>query len=110
MTCKDCVHYGPCGKFFGFHFSEKAEDLCPHFKPKSRFVELPCEVGSTVYFIETHCNKPSLIVSLVVYQIEIDRDGIWVRADDGLFHLVRRHTDYYYSREDAEKALAERRK
>jgi hypothetical protein len=28
--------------------------VCNHFKPKSRFVELPCEVGQTVYVIDDY--------------------------------------------------------
>lgn len=109
MTCEKCIHSCVCETYVTYGGEWRAEK-CDDFKPKSRFVELPCEVGQTVYFIKTHFGKPDSIVSLVVYQIEIDRDGIWVRADDGPFHLVRRHTDYYYSREEAEKALAERSK
>lgn len=44
MTCKDCVHYEVCRSSDNEPFDE-----CNHFKPKSRFVELPCEVGQTVY-------------------------------------------------------------
>lgn len=53
--CKDCVHYEVCMDYTTLSESEvaqnfdKTELLCDHFKPKSRFVELPCEVGQTVY-------------------------------------------------------------
>ena len=47
MTCKECLCKDVC------FYIRNAEDViaeinplaCDHFKPKSRFVELPCEVG-----------------------------------------------------------------
>lgn len=44
-SCKDCLHVDVC----------KSKDIfgdmpvCSHFKERSRFVELPCKVGDTVY-------------------------------------------------------------
>ncbi len=58
MTCKECIHYYACSAKGGL-FNEKDESkemLCNHFKPKSRFVELPCEVGQTVYKIVCYTN------------------------------------------------------
>lgn len=53
MTCKDCVHYEVCGKGVdGAMDSDQMifESRCPReefdctdYKPKSRFVELPCD-------------------------------------------------------------------
>ena len=60
MTCKDCVHYEVCLNEWSYriidfqskiNYIESVETKCHHFKPQSRFVELPCEVGSTVYVI-----------------------------------------------------------
>lgn len=36
-SCKDCVHYEVCV----FHTKGNENEKCCHFKPKSRFVELP---------------------------------------------------------------------
>ena len=51
MTCQDCVHYEVCGKCAvegmdsdQYHFESRCPRVefdCNHFKPKSRFVELP---------------------------------------------------------------------
>lgn len=41
MTCKDCVHHDIC--------ECAGRDICEDFKDKSRFIELPCKVGDTVY-------------------------------------------------------------
>lgn len=44
MTCKDCLHYMPCG---GASWEKVAD--CPEFTPRNEWVHLPCEIGSTVY-------------------------------------------------------------
>lgn len=74
MTCKDCIHYDVCGGYTlsdldcdVFHYAREGrtdeipdiEERCSGFKDKSRFVELPCKVGSTIYRIDErskHCS------------------------------------------------------
>ena len=61
MTCKDCIHYEVCREYdraFWGHTSNKHSDLinakpedCPYFKDRSRFVELPCKHGDTLFRI-----------------------------------------------------------
>lgn len=46
-TCKDCLCFGMC-----LLSSEKA-GVCEEFKDRSKFIELPCKVGDTVYFYDT---------------------------------------------------------
>lgn len=46
-TCKDCLHIGICPNLN----HETVADKCPDFKDRSRFVELPCKVGDTVYAV-----------------------------------------------------------
>ena len=46
-TCKDCLHIGICPNLN----HETVADKCPDFKDRSRFVELPCKVGDTVYVL-----------------------------------------------------------
>ena len=53
VTCKDCLHVEVC-RIFGI-------DPCPHFKNRSRFVELP-DIGdydtvSTIDEAIDHCYK-----------------------------------------------------
>ena len=48
MTCKDCIHYRVC-------YYHDFED-CEHFKCKSEFVNIPCNIGSTVYFVDVEFN------------------------------------------------------
>lgn len=56
MTCKDCYHYS-CHKHWYDGFEDfdsrfnatNVEILCPEFKDKSKIIELPCNLGDTVY-------------------------------------------------------------
>lgn len=57
MTCKDCLHYEACDLNDSLMMNESHSHLmpcdhCPTFKDRSRFVELPCKPGDTVYEIE----------------------------------------------------------
>lgn len=54
MTCKDCIHYDMCERL---NFSETIDD-CEFFKNKSRFIELPCKVGDTVFELIQKCDPP----------------------------------------------------
>lgn len=52
MTCKDCIHYDVCE---GWQVDQRGEDLangCTDFKDKSKYIELPCNIGNKVYIID----------------------------------------------------------
>ena len=58
MTCNDCIHFDLCipvySKIFGKGNGLDAEaetDGCGYFKDRSRFVELPCKLGDTIYTV-----------------------------------------------------------
>lgn len=60
MTCKDCIHYDLCRSCSriqlgwhgnSVHYVENIEEICKDFKDRSRFVELPCKAGTTVYTV-----------------------------------------------------------
>lgn len=56
-TCKECLHYVVCkpvadtGKFALDTERPDQSERCPMFADKSRFVELPCKRGDTVYAV-----------------------------------------------------------
>lgn len=51
-TCKDCIHYAVCGKKPPEDTVFSAEQYCPNvFKDKSLVLDLPCEIGRTVFII-----------------------------------------------------------
>ena len=115
MTCKDCVHYEVCAEqdaMLGENTIDEivgVENHCELFKPKSRFVELPCEVGQTVYVLEPEkywddgewvdVLSTEKVSSVCVYG---EYDTIIFAEDFG--------KTVFLSREEAEKALAERSK
>ena len=62
MTCKDCLHYEACKeKFAGLYeimveepkkhleLDPNVEKRCLHFNDRSKWVQLPCKFGDTVY-------------------------------------------------------------
>lgn len=46
-SCKDCLHNKVCINFSSYNDDLKM--VCPEFKDRSRFVELPCKIGDMVY-------------------------------------------------------------
>lgn len=47
--CKDCVHYEPCLEYGNILDPIHGGLICDDFKDRSKFVELPCKIGDTVY-------------------------------------------------------------
>ena len=104
MTCQDCLFYelcNICNDFdeYGYPFKYNRCELeeCECFKDKSRFVELPCKVGDTVYQVDSE-----RIYESTVKRIIYDTDGI-------AFDERAIGESVFLTREEAEKALAERR-
>ncbi len=62
MTCKDCVHYDVClSSYIRKEYPTEVgyceeNEICHLFKDKSKFIELPCKVGDTVYVIPSKVN------------------------------------------------------
>lgn len=51
-SCKECIHFDRCKGLYKFDRLQKAVSKgCSYFKDHSRFVELPCKIGDTVYSI-----------------------------------------------------------
>jgi hypothetical protein len=84
-------------------------------RPKGRWIELPCEIGDTVYFIDSP-------IPAVVDGIRIVEDGIivdWVQYDKsyeltevwdyGGFDATDIGETVFFTAEEAEKALADMR-
>ena len=87
-TCAECVHVDVCHEFVkelaaarGLKLGSVEEisailqsDDCEQFKDRSRFVELPCKVGDTVYFNNVHLRYAKVI-------------AIYIDASGGMFDL-----------------------
>lgn len=74
MTCQDCVHYEVCEVTYpDLDLPFVNLEKCRLFKDKSKFIELPCEVGDTVYVICGFVSEYK--VQQIIY------DGIFLWAD-----------------------------
>lgn len=113
MTCNDCIHYEVC-KVHGMKVDDTnfRKEFCGCFKDKSRFVELPCNVGDTVYFI-TDRNKGYKKFEII--ETTVTKVG---RKGSGAFFQMRINSTYetavsalgknvFATREEAEKKLQE---
>lgn len=91
VSCKDCLSYEVCKHrdVFG------DMPICEHFKDRTRFVELPCKVGDTIYSIKNHH----------INECEV----AWIRIDTRISITIRLMTkDYIFydvSRKDFGKTV-----
>ena len=111
MTCKDCIHYEACHDMYyeehaTRHFDPEkhnAEKECGYFKDRSRFVELPCKVGDTVYIALNGYG----VLKDTVKEFRITSRRIWIRPEEfGMDCLLENMA--FLTREAAEQALKER--
>ena len=112
-TCKDCVHFDVCCSYLStaynkcklatpdFKLLKNIEcDECQHFKDRSRFVELPCKLGDTVYYF----NSAGKIFSQRVSSFIVNYVGILVDSDV-MFDSHLMGDRFFSTREEAERAL-----
>lgn len=108
--CKDCIHYELCGVF-----DYISPDECGFYTDRSRFVELPCKVGDTLYTLVTGSRIREWIVTDITFssysivEMVITADS---KDNDGTDHMkfgkhYLNHT-VFLSRAAAEQALKER--
>lgn len=97
VNCKECLHLDVC----------KSRDVfgdmsaCEHFKDRSRFVELPCKVGDTVFVVNGFKEIEEFEVDYYVVEKNVISVGM---VDDGEYEVET----VFLTREEAERALKER--
>lgn len=104
-TCKECLHVEAC--------LESDKDLiCRDYKDRSRFVELPCKVGDTVYLLHNVYNN---ILAYSVSKILINSGEPIIEIVEAerrihFLHLPARELNksLFFTKEQAEQALKER--
>ena len=129
MTCKDCISFEACSFrnslpiFYGESDSDDIYDTmetaCKAFKDKSKFIELPCSIGDTVYTILYHnvfeaevvCIRPFVFKNHIEY-----RGNVVITMTDPFYSdgrlleqelFVVFDKDTFLIREEAEKKLEE---
>ena len=104
MTCEDCIYYKEC----------EADGVCTEFSDLSEWVHLPCKVGDVVYQVTRN-----FISEFRVRFVEIATCGnLFLHTDliSGIVYTgeVFSESDIgktvFINREEAEKALYDRRK
>ena len=104
MTCKDCVHYELCDcEGSDLPMNDSVERICPFFKDKSRFVELPCKPGDTAYLVGY-----GLVEEITIGIVDMEHSGseediCYIEAAGG-FHGGYLGETAFLTREEAEKA------
>ena len=123
MTCKDCIHYNVCQDYDNrvmldiYNMAEK----CKYFKDKSRYIELPCNLGQIVYDVVL-CDddiyrifemKVSTIVAFgSLYEGANRPPFLWnIHLTDNYTHAYRTFSDIgtkiFFTKEKAEERLKE---
>lgn len=128
-SCKDCLIADICYKYKDMRDGKKTyseyfgeDTYCEHFKDRSRFVELPCKVGNTLYMLnrnksniqEMTLDKPDIRCHCVKDDEFSCCMPICNDKENGIC-AYRFHLDFseigktvFLTREEAERALKER--
>ena len=109
--CKSCLYYEICNAIglVGIESTEKIK--CVRYKDRSRFVELPCKLGDTL-FVPTR----NFVSEYKIVSFHVCGEGIWYRTNVIKGILTRLISDnvenigktVFLTREEAEQALKER--
>lgn len=107
--CKNCIKEDVCKIAEDFYknpvYGMCIED-CGYFKDRNRFVELPCRVGDTVYYITGLSRK--YIKSAIINEIVINSKGISeLFVSNDTVNFENSFDIFYLTREEAEQALKE---
>lgn len=107
-TCVDCIHCDVCTKdsyptdinpvYIDFSVRDDVDKSCDDFKDKTKFIELPCPIGDTVYMVVNAYNT----YDNVEYKTVIE-------TSFGLDMLKSFNKRFFLTREEAEKKLEELR-
>lgn len=108
MNCKDCLHYKICEAFNAretFATMHCAEE-CPGFTANSEWVHLPCKVGTPMFFL-----RDQNIIETSVEKIIFKGNGCYIKLKCNAMYETSCQSigkTVFFTRESAEKALAER--
>lgn len=112
MTCKDCIHSEVC-----LLQTEKVKELgipicwdinnndCSTFQDKSKFIELPCKVGDTVYSVWCGLSEKAKVMVDTINYFIFDEYGL--RADTNYLSGAIIGETYFLTKEEAEEKLKE---
>jgi hypothetical protein len=106
-TCEDCLYGNDCSIC-----EVMGEDYCcVGFKDKSKFIELPCNVGDMVYKIEYGKIKNYEVWQIAIIQNSHNTYSEIILTSEFLSRTINIEDigkTVFLTKEEAEKALAER--
>lgn len=115
MTCKDCLFHDFCEDYNGYpeyleeYIKTGKEFKCSHFKEKSRFIELPFPIGTTLYRITNPYRQEPKVTEFVVTNFVMQGKKhelmVEVRVNGVPGRNIMKIKSFYRSREEAEKVL-----
>lgn len=122
MTCKDCYHYEACKeKFAGLRkirvdepekhleLNPRVEIVCQQFKDKSRYIEVPCNVGDKIYcdgkYFADHCKGK--VMEFIVGDIKTEVCTYFRGEIDMVFRFSDFGKKVFLTRKEAEERLKE---
>ena len=126
-TCNDCIHYDVCAKYNKVYERELSHRYCTEckdFKDKSRYIELPCAVGDTLWVLWSYTKSiPKGVYPVKAYALRYDDkknnmrvcvngnfkmdkyDGYYNYYYQGTFSWENVGKTVFLTKEDAKKAL-----
>lgn len=114
--CKKCPLQLECHKGnYTLMYTETLDLIRKYRKQSENVIELPCKVGTTLYFIynSPYADKPDLtprIYKTADWYFEVDKTGIVINTSD--IHSFNKEYDYhlgktvFLTQKEAEQALA----
>lgn len=109
-SCKECLHYDVCEARIAAdeNYSERnytENNNCSNFKDRTRFVELPCKVGDTVYCIKAMFSFLPVPKAEKIQKIELYDINIIFRTVNRAFNDKDIGKTVFLTREEAERVL-----
>ena len=114
--CKKCPLQPECHKGnYTLMYTETLDMIRKYRKQSENVIELPCKVGTTLYFIynSPYADKPDLtprIYKTADWYFEVDKTGIVINTSD--IHSFNKEYDYhlgktvFLTQKEAKQALA----
>ncbi len=96
VSCKNCLSFKMC------LLSSEKVGICEEFKDRSKFVELPCKVGDTVYVLGTYSAN---IYPQKVLDIRLKEKCSYINLDMGSYDFNDFGKNVFLTKEEAEEAL-----
>ena len=107
MKCENCLYNKNC-QFLLKHRAVDDVDECTAFEDKSEWAHLPCKIGESVFFL-----RDKNIIDTSVEKIVFKGNGCYIKLKCNAMYETSCQSigkTVFFTREAAEKALAERSK